>query len=139
MLNLCFSPDCNMNPVIKVIDGAVMLVDSAGRLWGKVNDLLHSGSRRHNLLKGQPEPGDILLHQEQKRSGFKKFGSVTHVFEYKGGKEITAVVARDNWDDDTGGEPKIISGGPGERDVRVKVTSKFMRGFDHTVYVYGKK
>lgn len=128
-----------MAEVVAAIGGAVMLVNQAGELWGTVNDLLHSGTGRHNLIVGKAQAGDILLHQEQKRPGYKMLGRVTHVFEYSGDKVITAVVARDNWTDDTGGDPEILTGGPGHKHVKVKVTSQYMRGFDHTVYVYGKK
>ena len=121
------------------IGDAVRLVNKAGELWGEVNNLLHSGSGRHDLFKGKAEPGDILLYEEQKCPSYKMMGRVTHVFEYSGNKTITAVVAKDNWDDDTGGDPEIIGGGPGQRHVKVKVTSQYMRGFDHTVYVYGKE
>jgi len=133
--NLCFYPDCNTDEAIAV----TMLLDKAGKAWGTVNDLLHSSQGQHNLFKGKLETGDILLHEEQRRPGFKMAGRVEHFFQYSGDKVITAVVARDNWGDDTGGEPEIISGGPGEKHVKVKVTSQYMRGFNHTVYVYGKK
>lgn len=125
--------------VFAAISGAVMLVNQAGEALGAVNELLSSGQGRHNLLVGKAQPGDILLHEEQKRPGYKMLGRVTHVFQYSGNRLITAVVAKDNWDDDTGGDPEIISGGPGQKHVKVKVTSQYMRGFNHTVYVYGKK
>ena len=75
---------------------------------------------------------------EQKSQGYD-IGWGSHVYEYSGDKTITAVVAHDNRNDDTGGDPKIINGGPGYKHVSVEVTSRFGRGFDHTVYVYGKR
>ena len=125
--------------VIAAIGDAVMLVDTAGKAWGTVKDLLDSGYGQHNLFKGKLEPGNILLYEEQIRPSYQVLGRRTHVFEYNGDNVITAVVARDNWEDDTGGNPEIISGGPGQKHVKVKVTSQYMRGFNHTVYVYGKK
>lgn len=41
-----------MAEVVAAIGGAVMLVNQAGELWGTVNDLLHSGTGRHNLIVG---------------------------------------------------------------------------------------
>ena len=128
-----------MAQVVALVSGAVMLVDEAGKAWEAVNDLLHSGNGRHNLIVGKAQPGDILLHQEQKRASFTMLGRATHVYKYKGKKVITSVVARDNWSDGTGGNPEIISGGPGHKHVKVKVTSQINRGFDFTVHVYGKK
>lgn len=101
----------------------------------EINKLLSSGSGEHHLVVGQPEVGDILLHSDQKSEG----GEGRHVFQYSGKDTITAVVAKDNWDNDTGGYPKIISGGPGYKHVEVEVTSRSCRGFDHTFQVYGKK
>ncbi len=130
-----FYADCNMAQAIAEIE----LVEQAGKAWETVNDLLLAGNGQHNLFVGKAEPADILLHQEQRRAGSELFRRVEYVFQYSGNKVITAVEAKDNWSDDTGGEPKIISGGPGHKHVKLKVTSKYMRGFNHTVYVYGKK
>ena len=127
-----------MAQVIAVAGAAVQLVNLAGEAWGTIHDLLSSGKGRHNLVVGTPGPGDILLHEEQKRQGWG-FGFVSHIYRHNGDNTITAVVAKDNWDDDTGGDPKIIDGGLGQKHVEVKVTSRYRRGFDHTVYVYGKK
>ena len=105
--------------------------------WRAINQSLSSGNGEHNLFVGEREDGDILLHSEHKSSG-NGLGYVSHVYEYSGNSLITAVEAKDNWNDDTGGNPEIISGGPGHEHVAVKVTSRFLRGFDHTVHVYGK-
>ena len=99
-----------MAQVIAVVGTAVQLVNLAGEVWGTIDDLLHSGKGRHNLIVGKPEPGDILLHEEQKRQGYG-FGYVSHIYRYSGENTITSVVAKDNWDDDTGGDSKIIDGG----------------------------
>lgn len=108
------------------------------KAWGAIDDLLSSGKGRHNLVVGKRGPGDILLLKEQKRQ-VCGFGYVSHIYRHNGDNTITAVVAKDNWDDDTGGDPKIIDGGLGQKHVEVKVTSRFGRGFNHTVYVYGKE
>ena len=92
---------------------------------------------QHNLEKGEREAGDTLLYR--KRVGFQTFRYVPEIYEHCGDYTITAVVAEDNWSNDTGGDPEIVDGGPGFKHVTVKVTSKISRGFDHTVYVYGKK
>ena len=105
---------------------------------GAIDDLLSSGKGQHNLVVGKQGPGDILLFKEQKRQ-VCGFGYVSHIYRHNGDNTITAVVAKDNWDDDTGGDPKIIDGGLGQKHVEVKVTSRFGRGFNHTVYVYGKE
>ena len=76
--NLCFYPDCNTDEAIAV----TMLLDKAGKAWGTVNDLLHSSQGQHNLFKGKSEAGDILLHEEQRRPGFKMADRVEHVFQY---------------------------------------------------------
>lgn len=128
-----------MAQVVVLVNGVVKLVDQAGNLWGALNDLLNCGAGRHNLIVGKAQPGDILLYQEQKRASFKMFDYATHVFKYTGNEVITCVVAYDHWGDDTGGEPEIISGGPGHKHVEVQVTSQFCRGFKFTIYVYGKK
>ena len=96
------------------------------------------GNGPHNLVVGNREDGDILLHQEQKSSA-PGFGTVFHDYQYSGDTRITAVEAKDNWNDGRGGDPQIISGGVGHKSVTVRVTSRLVTGFDHTVYVYGKR
>ena len=116
----------------------VELAKLGAEAWKVLNESLSSGSGEHNLVVGQPDAGDSLLHSEQKSSGYG-LTYVSHVFEYSGNSTITAVVAKDNLKDDTGGDPEIISGGLGHKHVKVKVTSRLFKGFDHTVLVYGKK
>ena len=120
--------DSNMAEVISGAGPALHPVNSAGEAWTTMKD-----SRQHDLAVGTPEKGDILLHSEQKS------GVGSHVYKYRGDNMITAVVAKDNREDDTGGDPEIISGGPGEKHVTVKVTSRSGGGFNHTVSVFGKK
>ena len=117
---------------------ALQLVNLVGEALRTINDLLSSGKGKHNLVVGKPGAGDILLHAEQRCKGYR-FGWVSHVYQYKGDTTITAVVAEDNRNNNTGGNPEIISGGVGHKSVLVKVTSRIFRGFDHTVHVYGKK
>ena len=104
-------------------------------VWSGIKGLLSYGSGKRNLVVGKPEVGDILLYSEQK----SERGCVDHVFQYRGDVTITAVVAKDNWNNDTGAYPEIISGGPGHKHVEVKVASRSYRGFDYTIEVYGKK
>ena len=92
----------------------------------------------YNLIPGNREAGDTLLHKEQKRQ-YRVFCCVSHVYQRSGDNTITAVVAKDNGHDDIGGNPEIISDEPGHKQVNVKVISRFGRGFNDTVYVYCKK
>ena len=120
-----------------LVSPAAPLVQLGVETLRTINESPSSGRGEHNLVVGKREAGDILLHSEQKSSGNGP-GYVSHVYEYTGNCPITAVEAKDNWNDDTGGDPEIISGGPGHTHVKVKVTSRFLRGFDHTVLVFGK-
>ena len=54
-------------------------------------------------------------------------------------KKSRQVVAYDIWADDTGGNPEVIKGGVVERNITIKITSKFARGFNFKFIVYGKK
>jgi len=96
---------------------------------------------RHTLKEGSRGPDDIILYQEEKRKGNKFMTTVSHTFSYRArdDEEITKVLAEDQWSDDTGGNPELISGGVGCREVTIKVTSQFNRGFHFHFYVYGHK
>ena len=98
-----------------------------------------SGS--HNLEIGIPGSNDVILYTEQLRKSNVPFGTVSHTFSYhcKDGEQITAVVARDMWTHDTGGDPELVNGGVGQRHVSIKVTSRWCRGFDFRFTVYGKR
>lgn len=120
--------------LIKTVEVAKLCAEA----WRALHEALSSGSGEHNLVEGQPGAGDSILYKGQKSSGYG-LTYVSHVFEYSGNHTITAVVAKDNLKDDTGGDPEIISGGLGHKHVKVKVTSRLLKGFDHTVLVYGKK
>ena len=98
-------------------------------------------SGRHNLELGIPGSNDVILHTEQKRKSNVLFGTVSHTFSYhcKSGEQITAVVARDMWDDDTGGDPELVNGGVGQPHVSIQVTSRWSRGFDFRFTVFGKR
>lgn len=102
---------------------------------------LQSGHGRHNLILGQPRSGDLILDQQQLRKGYEFFGRVSDTYSYqcRHGEEITAVLAHDFWDDDTGGNPEKLSGGVGQNEVTIRVTSQLMRGFHFKIIVYGKK
>ncbi|KAJ8037654.1 putative salivary secreted peptide [Holothuria leucospilota] len=99
---------------------------------------------RHNLVIGRKLPTDTLLCREN----IRKQGNLatllqrqTHDFTYlkKRKEAITAVLVRDNWDDNTGGHAELIQGGPGQNLVKVRVTSQLGRGMDFTFSVYGRK
>ena len=125
--------DSNIAEVIPGNGPVLQLAKWAGEAWTTIK-----GNGQHNLVVGKPQAGDILLHAEQKCQG-RGFDRASHVYQHSGANTITAVVAKDNREDDTGGNPEIISGGPGYKHVRVKVTSKSEGGFNHTIYVFGKK
>ncbi|KAL9976298.1 hypothetical protein ACROYT_G013582 [Oculina patagonica] len=80
--------DCNMAQAIAEIE----LVEQAGKAWETVNDLLLAGKGQHNLFVGKAEPGDILLHQEQRRAGSELFRRVEYVFQYSGKSSAVGLV-----------------------------------------------
>lgn len=114
------------------------LIDGAGKVLKSLNE---GGQGRHTLLINKPSEGDVILYESEFRKGAAMLATVTHEFSYtcKNNEEITSVVAYDNWSDDTGGNPEVIKGGVGERNVTIKITSKFARGFNFKFIVYGKK
>ena len=69
------------------------------------------GTGTHTLKLGEPGPDDVLLYQSSYRKGDKFLRKVSHRFTYtaKDNEEITAVVAEDQWVDDTGGNPEFNS------------------------------
>ena len=127
-----------MADAVSVLTKVVQLTKLSEEALRAINELLSSSSGEHDLVVGNPEDGDILLHSEKKSVGYGR-SYVSHVYRYSGDVMITLVVAKDNWNNDTGGDPEIISGGPGHKHVEVRVTSRLLRGFDHTVLVFGKK
>ena len=107
-------------------------------IWDKIST---SGRGRHTLRVNEPGPGDVLLRVEKLRKGDKFMSTVDHTFRYsaKNNEQITAVVAEDQWSDDTGGDAEVTHGGVGCSSVEVKVISRFSRGFHFHFYVFGKK
>lgn len=110
-------------------------------LFGIFTKEHHRGNKHHHLTLGKPKTGDKLLYQERAHPSALPQEQRTHVFEYhcRGEELITAVEAKDSWGDNYGGTPQILSGGPDQRHVKVKVTSRMGKGFDFTVSVYGKQ
>jgi hypothetical protein len=53
-------------------------------------------------------------------------------------KKISSVVCFDGWDDDTGGEAKIINGGIGADYMEIHLCSCFMRDYSLTITIFGK-
>lgn len=70
------------------------LADLTEEAWGTLNDLLLTGNGQHNLIPGNREAGDTLLHKKQKRQD-RVFCCVSHVYQSSGDNTITAVVAKD--------------------------------------------
>ena len=93
--------------------------------------------KRHTLTIGKH--GELAVqHLERVKKEGSPPGWVSHTFNYKCdlGDVITEVEAYDHWSDDTGGNAEVVSGGVGQREVTVKVTSQWCRGFDFTFCVY---
>lgn len=107
-------------------------------IWNKVST---GGRGQHTLRLSEPGSGDVLLYKEEFRKGDKFMSTVEHTFSYRasGNEKITAVVAEDQWTDDTGGNPEVVSGGVGCSQVSIKVKSQYNRGFNFHFYVFGKK
>lgn len=124
-----------------IVEGAKVFINGAGEVIETYNERTSRQTGRFSLTVGVPQPGDVLLYREKIRPAPVVLGYQKHEYKYtcKRNEVITYVEARDNWDDGTGGSPKITSGGPGQNHVIVTVTSQFSRGFDFTVSVHGKK
>ena len=102
---------------------------------------LFRGNGRHTLKLGMRGDNDEVLYSERCRKKAEFLGVVKHTFSYDCGKgeRITAVIAYDEWSDDTGGDPEVLSGGVGRDHVTIKVTSERNRGFHFLFEVYGTK
>ena len=96
---------------------------------------------RHNLECSRPGRDDIILNSKKIRKGGSFMATVSETYSYRceQGYIITAVLAEDQWDDDTGGNPELVSGGVDQRHVEIKVTSQWSRGFHFKFIVYGKR
>ncbi|XP_071837764.1 uncharacterized protein [Apostichopus japonicus] len=95
---------------------------------------------RHNLILGSTRPGDILLFTSRQNVHGTLFEVQHYTFQYsqKPTETISGVLVRDKWDDDTGGYPELMAGGPGQGYVVVKITSQQNRGFYFSFSVYGR-
>ena len=106
---------------------------------GDWDDLVGHG---HNSLTiGKPSNKDVVLCQERVRKDNIFLGRASYTFEYKcsEGERITAVLAYDEWTDNTGGNARKISGGVGQQELSIVVTAQFNRGFHFKFIVYGKR
>ena len=126
-------------PAASAVSAAGEVKDKAGKILGKWHEL-SSEHGRHNFILGAPSSQDVILHEEKLRKGDEFFSKVSHTFSYncQRGEEITAVLAYDVWSDDTGGYPDRKSGGVGQDEVSIHVTSQFNRGFHFKFIVYGR-
>ena len=129
-----------MAQVIAALASIDDILEAPGKMK-KVWNQISAGRGRHSLTLGEPSDKDKVLYQEELRKGYEYFGKVSHTFSYtcKSGEEITAVLAYDVWSDDTGGNPEKKSGGVGQKEVSIEVTSQYMRGFHFKFIVYGKR
>ena len=98
-------------------------------------------SGQHNLKLGTPASDDIVLYTEDKPKDSKFLNTVSHTFTYQcqNGEEITAVLAEDLANDDTGGNAELVDGGVGKELVSIKITSQRNCGFHFKFTVYGKR
>ena len=98
-------------------------------------------SGRHNLELRSPGSNDKMLDSRKIRKGDRFMDTVSETYHYdcEEGYIITAVLAEDQWSDDTGGNAELVSGGPGKKHVTIKVTSRWNRGFHFRFIVYGKR
>jgi hypothetical protein len=53
-------------------------------------------------------------------------------------KKISSDFVYDGWDDDTGGEARIIKSWTGADHVEIQLSSCFMRGYSLTITIFGK-
>ena len=92
----------------------------------------------HTLTLSTPSSQDV---EENLRKSHEFPKKVSHTFSYncQSGEEITAVLAYDVWDDDTGGWAERNSGGVGQDSVSICVKSKYGRGFHFKFIVYDKR
>lgn len=72
-----------------------------------------------------------------KKYEFRQERSCTFQYKAKPEETISAILVYDRWDDDTGGTGDLLSGGPYEDVVVVKITSQLSRGLDSVFEVYG--
>ena len=81
-----------------------------------------------------------VLDQSDVRKPDRFLQRVSHKYSYReSGMVITAVLAYDTWDDNTGGSPDHVGGGVNEDNVEILVTSILNRGFHFKFIVYGHK
>ncbi|XP_071837758.1 uncharacterized protein [Apostichopus japonicus] len=95
---------------------------------------------RHNLILGSNSPGDFVLYTSSHKVHGTLFVVTQYTFQYskRPTETISGVLVRDKWDDDTGGYPELMAGGPGKGYVVVKISSQTHRGFDFSFSVYGR-
>ncbi len=93
--------------------------------WSNLNNY----GKNHSITQGLLQEDHVILKQGDSRS---------HEFVYTGFTKITAVAAQDLWNDNTGGTPRIVSGGVGHTDVTIGVTPQLFRGVHFRYFVFGK-
>lgn len=132
-----------VNSAVQIMNGVLYLLNASGEIVDSYQNLRSDRriGRQHNLVMGRPKVEDELLYEEEIQMSYSFPAPYqTHVFEYqcKNNLEIiTCVVIQDGRNDDTGGNPEKIEGGPGKRKVKIRVTSKFCHGMKFSFYVYG--
>jgi hypothetical protein len=98
-----------------------------------------SVAERDNLSDCHSQIGDRLLAENSSVRSFKFLSVISATLHVNvSGNTIHCVEAIDQWDDGTGGNAEITEGGVGYDYVKVKITSRFNRGFWFVIKVYGQ-
>uniref|UniRef100_A0A224XND2 Putative conserved insect secreted protein n=1 Tax=Panstrongylus lignarius TaxID=156445 RepID=A0A224XND2_9HEMI len=100
--------------------------------------------KSHNATFGMRKPGDKLIHKEHVKSGWKflKFVQKNVTYPAKDEKRkynITYIQITDGYSNGHGGCASIAEGGVGNDHVKIHIKSKFTRGLDFNITIYGMK
>ena len=120
------------------LNASGIVLDKQGNPIGRWEKMCGGG--RHSLTVGAPGENDFVLDQSDVPKPDRFLQRVSHKYSYReSGMVITAILAYDKWDDNTGGSPEIVGGGVNEDNVEILVTSILNRGFHFKFVVYGHK
>jgi hypothetical protein len=128
--------------IIKSLIVGKVITSELLEIWRGLTDD-GQGGRRHNLIVGEVQVGDNVLFNMKCQRSCVLLGHQGEIVRFptigmKNVKEISSVIVYDEWDDDTGGEARIIMGGIGADYVEIQLSSRFMRGYSFTITIFGK-
>nr|ATU83061.1 secreted venom protein family 3 protein [Pristhesancus plagipennis] len=96
----------------------------------------------HNEIFGRRETGDKLVYEDHINESWKLFKYVVKDIAYplrgQQSHTITYIEIIDNYTNGNGGCAYILEGGVGKKFVKFHMKSKFNRGIDFQVKVYGR-